>query len=190
MRRVRWLTWAALIVMVLAGFGTVDVAAAEGDYLIAPSDILEISVYGEEALTKGELVVRPDGKVSFPLLGDIQAAGKTTLQVKEAVEKKAVEFIPGAIANVSVMQLTSLQYFVLGKVAKPGMFNVSKPLTVLQALALAGGPVTFADEDDIKVMRQEGSKTIKLPFNYKDVKRGKNLDQNIVLERGDVVVVP
>ncbi|MCK8603905.1 polysaccharide biosynthesis/export family protein [Desulfoferrobacter suflitae] len=192
MREGRWLAGLALalVVISLSGFGSAGCLAAEGDYIIAPSDVLEISVYGEEALTKGELVVRPDGKVSFPLIGDIQAAGKTTTQVKEAVEKKAKVFIPGAIANVSVTQLTSLQYYVLGKVAKPGMFNVSKPITVLQALALAGGPITFADEDKISVLRQEGDKTVRLPFNYKDVKKGRHLEQNIVLERGDVVVVP
>ncbi len=192
MREGRWLAGLALalVVISLSGFGSAGCLAAEGDYIIAPSDVLEISVYGEEALTKGELVVRPDGKVSFPLIGDIQAAGKTTTQVKEAVEKKAKVFIPGAIANVSVTQLTSLQYYVLGKVAKPGMFNVSKPITVLQALALAGGPITFADEDKISVLRQEGDKTVRLPFNYKDVKKGRHLEQNFVLERGDVVVVP
>ncbi len=164
-------------------------ACAE-DYTIASSDILEISVYGEETVTKDKLVVRPDGKVSFPLVGDVEVAGLTPDQVKEAVEQKVREYIPGAMATVIVSQLGSLQYYVVGKVAKPGMYNTSGTITVLQALALAGGPTTFAEEDDIAVMRKQGNRTIKLPFNYEKVKKGKNLEQDIVLERGDVVVVP
>lgn len=165
------------------------VGSAE-DYKIAPSDVLEITVYGEESLTRDELVVRPDGKVSFPLVGDLEAGGLTTGEVKEIVEQKVREFIPEAMVVVGVKALGSLQYYVIGKVAKPGMYNVSKPLTVLQALALAGGPVTFAKEDKISVVRNNGKETVRLPFNYEDIKKGKDLEQNIVLERGDVVVVP
>ncbi len=161
-----------------------------GDYQIAPSDVLEITIYGEESLTRNQLVVRPDGKVSFPLIGDVVVGGMTTAQVKDVVEAKVRTYVPEAMAAVSVMQLGSLQYYVVGKVAKPGMYNVSKPLTVLQALALAGGPVLFAKEDSISILRNHGKETIRLPFNYEDVKKGKNLEQNILLERGDVVVVP
>ena len=161
-----------------------------GDYKIAPSDVLEITIYGEEGLTRNQLVVRPDGKVSFPLIGDVEVGGMTTAQVKEVVEAKVRTYIPEAMAAVSVMQLGSLQYYVVGKVAKPGMYNVSKPLTVLQALALAGGPVVFAKEDSISILRNHGQETVRLPFNYEEIKKGKHLEQNILLERGDVVVVP
>ncbi len=161
-----------------------------GDYRMAPSDVLEITIYGEEGLTRNQLVVRPDGKVSFPLIGDVEVGGLTTVQVKEVVEEKVRAFIPEAVAAVSVMQLGSLQYYVVGKVAKPGMYNVAKPLTVLQALALAGGPVTFAREDKISILRNHGKETISLPFNYEEIKKGRSLDRNILLERGDVVVVP
>ena len=160
------------------------------DYLIAPSDVLEITIYGEEGLNKQELVVRPDGKVSFPLIGDVQAGGLTTTQVKEEVENKAKQYISKAVATVSVRQLGSLQYYVLGKVAKPGMFNVSKPVTVLQALALAGGLTTFADEANIKVVRNRDGQVTSMRFNYKEVKQGSHLEQNILLDRGDTVVVP
>lgn len=163
---------------------------ALGDYQIAPSDVLEITIYGEESLTRNQLVVRPDGKVSFPLIGDVAVGGMTTAQVKDVVEAKVRTYVPEAMAAVSVMQLGSLQYYVVGKVAKPGMYNVSKPLTVLQAIALAGGPVVFAKEDSISILRNHGKETIRLPFNYEDVKKGRNLEQNILLERGDVVVVP
>jgi polysaccharide biosynthesis/export protein len=161
-----------------------------GDYKIAPSDVLEITVYGEEGLARNQLVVRPDGKVSFPLIGDVEVGGLNTAQVKELVEEKMRAYIPEAMAAVSIMQLGSMQYYVVGKVAKPGMYNVSKPLTVLQALALAGGPVVFAKEDKISILRNHGKETLSLPFNYEEVKKGKNLEQNILLERGDVVVVP
>ena len=161
----------------------------EKDYLIAPADVLEISIWGEPDLGR-ELVVRPDGKVSFPLIGDIEVAGKSTSQVKELVEKKIHAYIPEASATVIVSKLGSLQYFVIGKVGNPGIFNVSKPLTVLQALALAGGLSTFADEDNISIVRYRNGKSIRIPFDYGQVKGGKNLDQNILLERGDVVLVP
>ena len=159
------------------------------DYTIAPADVLEISIWGEQELTR-QLVVRPDGKVSFPLIGDLTVAGKTTAQVKSLVEKKIRSFIPEASATVILSQLGSLQYYVIGKVAKPGMFNVSRSLSVLQALALAGGLTTFADEDSISVIRYKDGKVLHLPFDYSEVKHGKNLQQDIMLERGDVVLVP
>lgn len=160
------------------------------DYKIGPGDILEISVYGEESLNKKDLVVRPDGKVSFPLVGDVQVGGLTTLQAKEAVEQSLHEYVPDAVAAVSIIQLGSLQYYVVGKVNKPGMYNVSKPLTVLQALAMAGGLTPFAQEGNIVILRNSGKETVRLPFNYKKIKKGRGVEENVTLERGDVVVVP
>lgn len=164
--------------------------AAGADYKIAASDTLEITVYGEEGLTRPDLVVRPDGKISFPLVGDIEVGGMTTVQVKELLEGKLHVYIPGAVAAVSVKILGSMQYYVVGKVNKPGMYNVLKPLTVLQALALAGGLTAFADEKNIRIVRNQDGKVTNLLFNYKEVRKGKNLEQNIFLERGDTVLVP
>lgn len=169
---------------------TAQLQAPGADYLIAPGDVLEITIYGEEGLKRHKLVVRPDGKVSFPLIGDIRAGGLTTAQVKEEVEKRAGRYVSKAVATVSVRQLGSMQYYVLGKVAKPGMFNVSRRITVLQALALAGGLTTFADESNIKIVRNADGRVFNLKFNYKEVKEGRHLDQNILLQRGDTVVVP
>ena len=160
------------------------------DYKIGPGDVLEISVYGEESLNRKDLVVRPDGKISFPLVGDVLLGGLTTAKAKEAVEQSLHEYIPEAVAAVSVVQLGSLQYYVVGKVNKPGMYNASKPLTVLQALAMAGGLTTFADESHIVILRNSGKDTVRLPFNYKKIKKGRGVEENITLERGDVVVVP
>ncbi|MCE5336082.1 MAG: polysaccharide export protein [Desulfobacteraceae bacterium] len=192
-----------LMLLLLAGgcstsvdFQTAGVAtefkSPEGDalYQIGTGDVLEITVYGEESLNRTGLVVRPDGKISFPLVGDIEVGGLTTTQAKDSLEKQLREYIPGAVAAVSVVQLGSLQYYVVGKVNKPGMYNVSKPLTVLQALAMAGGLTPFADESKIIIMRNYGSETARLPFNYKKIKRGLNVEENILLKRGDVVVVP
>ena len=160
------------------------------DYKIGPGDVLEVSVYGEESLNKKDLVVRPDGKISFPLVGDVQVGGFTTVQAKEAVEQSLHDYIPDAVAAVSILQLGSLQYYVVGKVNKPGMYNVSKPLTVLQALAMAGGLTPFAQEGNILILRNSGKETVRLPFNYKKIKKGRGVEENITLERGDVVVVP
>lgn len=162
---------------------------AQDDYQIAPADVIEISIWGEEELAR-RLVVRPDGKVSFPLIGDILVAGKSTSQVKSLVEEKIRDYIPEASATVIVSELGSLQYYVIGKVRQPGMFNVARPLTVLQALSLAGGLTTFADENGISIIRYQADGIKRFPFDYSAVKKGKKLEQDIQLERGDVVVVP
>jgi polysaccharide export outer membrane protein len=169
--------------------GTLTRAYAE-DYKIAPSDVLEVSVYGDETVTRGQLIVRPDGKISYPLVGDVTVAGLSTSEAKDAIEERMKEYIPGAMVTVIVQQLGSLQYYVIGKVAKPGMYNISNEITVLQALALAGGPTTFADESGIAIVRKSGPEDIRLPFNYSRVKKGKDLEQNILLQRGDVIIVP
>ena len=188
MKKIMYCLLMGFLVLPIMNFLPVEDCRA-GDYVIAPADVLEISIWGEEELAR-QLVVRPDGKVSFPLVGDMAVAGKTTTEVKALLEKKIRTFIPEASATVIVSQLGSLQYFVIGKVAKPGMFNVSKTLTVLQALAMAGGLTTFAQEGDISIVRSYGEKTVRLSFDYNEVKQGRNLQQNILLERGDVVLVP
>lgn len=159
-------------------------------YVIAPGDVLSISVYGEKDMDQPELVVRPDGKVTFPLVGDIAVGGLTTSRVKQELDIKLHKYIPEAVATVTVKTLGSLQYYVVGKVNKPGMFDVSMPMTVLQALAMAGGLTTFADEKHIEIIRNQNGKVTKLRFNYKEVKNGENLGQDIVLQRGDTIVVP
>ncbi len=160
------------------------------DYRIGAGDVLDITVYGEDALSRPGLVVRPDGKVSFPLVGDVQAGGLTSAEMKEQLERDLREYIPAAVAAVSVAQLASLQYYVVGKVNKPGVFTTSKPITVIQALALAGGLTPFASESKIIIMRELGTRTSKIPFNYRRIKNGENMEQNILLMRGDVVLVP
>ena len=182
----RALVWTLLL---WAGWGISGVGAE--DYRIAPPDVLEISIWGEPELQRANLVVRPDGKVSFPLVGDLDVAGKTTAEVKEQLESAIQQYIPQASASVIVTQMGSMQFYVLGKVARPGMFNIATELNVLQALSMAGGLTPFAKEGDIVIVRtQPGGQTLRLPFDYNRVKSGKNLEQNITLQRGDVVLVP
>jgi len=173
----------------LVDLGWTGMSLAEVEYFIAPADGIEISVYGETNLQR-ELIVRPDGRVSFPLVGDVEVAGKTTAQIKAAVEGKVREYVPDANVSVIVTGLGSLQYYVLGKVANPGTFNMSRSVNVLQALSTAGGLTTFAKEKDILIVRGSGKETRQIRFNYDEIKESKNLEQNIVLERGDVVLVP
>jgi polysaccharide export outer membrane protein len=188
--------WFCLALLLLfASFGTNLALAQEQeadiseDYVIHPSDVLEISVYGENELTR-KLVVRPDGKVSFPFVGDIKVAGHSTSEVKTMIDKKVSAYIPEANSTIIIDQLGSLKYYVVGEVARPGMFNVPSQLTVLQALSLAGGLKTFADEDSIIIIRGYGKDTTKIFFDYSQIKKGKHLEQNILLDRGDVVLVP
>ena len=159
------------------------------DYIIHPSDILEISIYGETEMVRA-LVVRPDGSVSFPLIGDIRVAGRSTTTVKKLIDNQVSTYIPEASSTVIVKELGSLKYFVVGEVANPGMFNISTELTVLQALSLAGGLKTFAKEGDIMIIRGHGPDTERIRFDYSKAKKGRDLDQNILLKRGDVVLVP
>jgi polysaccharide biosynthesis/export protein len=126
------------------------------EYRIAPPDVLETSIWGEPELQRNNLVVQPDGKVSFPLAGDLDVAGKTTAEVKVMLEEAIHSFIPQASGSVIVTQMGSMQFSVLGKVARPGMFNIATELNVLQALSMAGGLTPFARESDIVVVLDPG----------------------------------
>ncbi len=158
-------------------------------YKIGPEDVLSISVWKEEDLQR-EVLVRPDGGISFPLAGDIQVAGKTPVEVEQEIATKIQQYIPDAVVTVSVTTVSGYTIYVNGKVNKPGKFVVGSYTDVLQALTLAGGLGTFADEDGIQVIRRQNGKQVIHKFNYKEVKRGKNLDQNIILQSGDSIVVP
>jgi polysaccharide export outer membrane protein len=158
------------------------------DYQIVPGDLLEISVWKEEGLNSKSLV-RPDGGISFPLIGNLHAEGLTADQLKKEMAKRLGEYLSDPEITVSVLS-TNQKVFVVGKVNKPGEFNLSSPITVMQALSIAGGLSPFADEDDIKILRRSGNQTISLPFDYHSVSKGEELEQNIQLINGDVILVP
>ena len=159
------------------------------DYRIGPEDVLFISVWKEEELQR-EVLVRPDGGISFPLAGDVQVAGKTPAEVEKDIASKIHKYIPEAVVTVSVQTVSGYTIFVDGKVKNPGKFIIGRYMDVVQAITLAGGLDTFADEDKIKVIRRQNGKQVVHKFNYTEVKRGQNLQQNIILQSGDIIMVP
>jgi polysaccharide export outer membrane protein len=159
------------------------------DYLIGPGDILDISVWKEEALTKA-VVVMPDGKISFPLIGEVPAADRTLADLKQELVIRLTKYAPKEEVNLEVKQVNSMLVYVIGRVNQPGRFVLNTNVDVLQALSIAGGLNPFAKRTQIKVFRKEGGKTTILRFNYDEVTDGEKLGQNIILKRGDVVVVP
>lgn len=205
----RWLR-RVLVACLLAIFGSVDGGDAvaqvpsgskpapvssqvpevdPSSYRVGPEDLLEISVWREDALKK-EVLVRPDGGISYPLIGEVQAAGKTVLEIRQEIATRLERFIPDPAVSVAILKVGSQRVYVIGKVNKPGEYPIGRYVDVLQALGMAGGLTPFADSNDIRVMRREGDRQIVLPFEYGRVVRGQKLEQNIQLRGGDVVVVP
>ncbi len=164
-------------------------AGQEPLYVIQPSDVLEVFVWKEPDLSR-QVLVRPDGRISFPLVQDLMAAGLTPGELKTKIEELLKEYIETPNVTVIVTEIKHYRIYVTGKVNNPSSFVLEKPITVLQALSLAGGFAEFADEGDIRIVRAYGDQYNYLDFNYKDVIKGKNTNQNIVLRSGDVVVVP
>ena len=156
---------------------------------IGPGDVIDISVWKDEALTRS-CTVRPDGLISFPLIGDIQAAGRTAAQLKDEIAQKLERYAPDATLFLDVRQVNSLLIYVIGRVNAPGRFIMNTNVDVLQALATAGGLNIYAKRCRIKILRHENNETIIFPFDYDSVIDGKRLAQNIRLKRGDVVVIP
>jgi polysaccharide export outer membrane protein len=168
---------------------SVPSAALPRDYVIGPEDLLSIVFWQEPAMST-EVVVRPDGKISLPLLKDVQAAGYTPEQLTDALMKAATKYVSRPNATVIVKQINSRKVFVIGQVAKPGTFPLMGDLTVLQAIALAGGVLEYSKSANVVIVRKEEGREQRFKFNYKDVLKGKNTAQNIVLKPGDTVIVP
>jgi polysaccharide export outer membrane protein len=182
------MVWGVAIAMAMTACA-LWAAESPPDYTVGPGDLLDISVWKDEALTKS-VVVLPDGKISFPLIGELRVGGKTVAQIKSEVEAKITRYVPDVVLSVDVRQLNSMTVYVIGKVNAPGRFVINGYLNVLQALSSAGGLNPFAKKGQIKVFRQEGDRTVIHPFDYEELVSGKNLEQNIPLKRGDVIVVP
>jgi len=169
--------------------GAVPATGSGVEYLLGAEDVLAIAVWKDEHLTK-EVVVRPDGFVSFPLVGEVQAAGRTVEEVRADIAKRLAKFIPNPNVSVSVVKVLSYRVYVLGRVNKPGEFMIGHTTDVLQALSLAGGLTPFASENDIRIIRRIHGGQQVIPVPYGDLKQGKNLERNALLQRGDVVMVP
>lgn len=158
-------------------------------YEIQPGDLLHISVWKEEGLDQ-EVLVRPDGGLSFPLAGDLNAVSKTVEELRREITDRLARFIPNLVVTVAVRQINGNKIYVIGQVNRPGEFVMNPRVDVMQALSIAGGMTAFASANDVFVLRRRDGRQVALPFRFQDVVRGRNLDQNIVLESGDVVVVP
>jgi len=180
----------ALLVLCGLAFAADEPAAVSPDgYKLRPGDMLVISVWKETDL-QGEVLVRPDGGISFALAGELAAAGHTVAELTSMLEAKIRKFIPDAVVTVSVKAAGGNRIFVIGKVTRPGDFPLIGPIDVVQALTLAGGSTPFANTNAIRILRREGDREISIPFRYGDIERGRRLSQNILLRNGDTVVVP
>ena len=158
-------------------------------YKIGPGDILTVSVWKEEGLEQ-EILIRPDGGMSFPLAGDIHAGGKTVAQLQNTLASKIKQYIPDPVVTVSVRKIENNKIFVVGKVNRPGEYIGTSYIDVMQALAMAGGLNAYASSNNIKILRRINGNIKSMPFEYDEVAGGYKLKQNIILESGDVVVVP
>lgn len=189
---------AGLLVLVLAHPATsfaqgrqaaAPAAPVDQGYTVQPGDVLEISVWKEPDLQR-EVIVRPDGAFSFPLADEINAVGKTVVQIRAELTERLTRFIPDLVATVMVKEIEGNKIYVIGQVNKPGTFVMNPNVDIVQALSLAGGTTPFASLNSIRILRREAGKQVALNFNYDDVSKGRNLDQNVVLRAGDVVLVP
>src|SRR5262245_26243515 len=164
-------------------------ATADAGYKIGPQDVLRVDVWKETEISRS-VPVRPDGKISLPLLNDVQAAGLTAMELANTISEGLKKFINNPQVTVSVSEINSRRVYVTGEVNKPGAFPLLPNMTVLQALTSAGGFTQFARTKNIYVLRGENGKQVKHPFNYKDVINGKKPEDNIALQPGDTIVVP
>lgn len=164
-------------------------ATQDPNYVIGPQDTLEISVWKEADLSR-TVPVRPDGKISLPLLNDVQAAGLTPTQLRAQITERLKRYVTQPQVTVLVMTINSQRVYMLGEIAKPGAYPLLPGMTVLQAISSAGGFSEYAKTKKIYVLRSDNGKQLKLPFNYKEVIRGIRTEQNLLLKAGDTIVVP
>jgi polysaccharide export outer membrane protein len=182
------------VLTLLIGLAGSPLAAAQSDasqtsYRLEPGDVLQVNVWKETDL-QSEVIVRPDGRVAFPLAGEVLAATRTVEELRAALQDRLRKFVPDALVTVLVKSVSGNRVYVIGKVARPGDFVLSRPTDVMQALALAGGMTPFADPSGIKILRREGETQRAIEFRYGDAEQGRHLDRNILLQGGDTVVVP
>jgi polysaccharide export outer membrane protein len=166
-----------------------DTGIPADTYIVQPGDMLTIDVWKEKDLQR-ELMVRPDGGLDFPLIGNIDVSGKTVDQLRQEIVTKLAKYVPDPVVTLSVKQSLGNKIYVIGKVNKPGDFIVIRNTDVMQALSMAGGLNPYASANKIKILRREHGVLKTIPFKYSRVEKGEDLETNIVLQGGDVVVVP
>ncbi|MCC5794963.1 MAG: polysaccharide biosynthesis/export family protein [Chromatiales bacterium] len=158
-------------------------------YLINPGDVLTVSVWKEPELERA-VIVRPDGGFSFPLAGQIQAEGRSIQEVQDILTERLDRYIPEPVVTLSLAEIRGNKIYVIGQVQRPGEFLVNTNVDVMQALSMAGGGTPFAQLNNVRILRREGGRQVAIPFRFDDVVRGRDLEQNILLQAGDTVVVP
>ncbi len=183
----RWLI--PIVAILLLGGETVMAQAPESSYRIGPNDVLNIFVWKEAELTR-DVTVMPDGKITYPLIGEITAQGRTATEIKQAIADKLQKFVTAPEVTVIVKESRSQVVYTIGKLTRPGPYALAPGMTVMQALSAAGGFAEWADPKNILIVRREGGKETQLRFNYKEFTSGENLQQNILLNPGDTLVVP
>lgn len=159
------------------------------NYKIGPGDVIEISVWKDESLNR-KLAVPPDGIIAFPLIGDINIKGMTVKDIRNTITERLDIYIKDAVVTVMLIEINSMRAYVIGKVNQPGAYPILMDTSVVQMLSMAGGLNPFASEKNIHILRTVNNTTTRIPFNYREVLKGANLEQNIVLQQGDVIVVP
>ena len=175
--------WCLLLCMLMP----LSMTAQESNYLIGASDLLEISVWGEQNLSR-QVTVRTDGFISLPLIGDIEAAGKTPPKLKSDLESGLSKYIKDPRCAVIVLEPRSKRYYVQGEVTRPGQYTLDQQLSLTQIIPIAGGFTQFADKGSIVIIRIEGEKKIRMEVNYKKILKGKNED--VPIKPGDTIIVP
>lgn len=163
--------------------------AADPSYIIGPMDVLEIQVWKEPDFSR-QVLVRPDGKITLPLIGDILASGMNTMGLKALLSEKLEDFVSKPEVTVIVLESRSKNFYIIGKITRPGTYPLNPDMTVLQAISVAGGLAEWADKDSIRIIRRSGGKEEILPFDYNKVITGKKLEQNILLKPNDTIIVP
>jgi polysaccharide export outer membrane protein len=172
-----------------SGQETPDVQAQAYEYRIGPGDVIRISVWKNVDLT-ADVVVLPDGTFSFPLIGVVPAEDKTIRQLEKVIEEKLGRYVTNPVISVLIMNVNSQYIYIIGKVNQPNRYLISSRVNVLQALSMAGGLSPFAKRDKIRIFHQHAGRTTIFPFDYDKVSEGRMLDENITMERGDIIVVP
>ena len=167
----------------------VEAASSRPEYIIGLGDQLQIMIWKEPELTQ-TMSVRIDGQISLPLIGDVQAAGKTIRDLKKILEEKYGTVITDPAVSVMLIQSKSWRYYIIGQIKQPGEFPIDFPITILQALARSGGFLEWAKTDRISIVRHEAGKETIVPFNYEALVNGQNLQQNALVKPGDTIIIP